>query len=165
MLASELLHMPTHYHFDVCTCVKTAVKKDRQSGENTFGEEHGVPLGTTVQVQVRVPPTTRHTDTEVLMQPTTLLHNHVNIQRFGKGYKDYFEIFLPNENFMLILMIYFGCCCSPSSPLLLLFLLSQSFLGYFDFLFWLLLLFFFFSFFFFNRLHSCLCPPGLQCAR
>ena len=65
-----------------------------------------------------VPPTTRHTDTEVLMQPTTLLHNHVNIQRFGKGYKDYFEIFLPNENFMLILMFYFGCCCSPSSSLL-----------------------------------------------
>ena len=24
---------------------------------------------------------------------------------------------------------------------------------------------FFFSFFFLNRLHSCLCPPGLQCAR
>ena len=52
------------------------------------------------------------------MHTTTLLHNHVNIQRFGKGYKDYFEIFLPKENFMLILMFYFGCCCcSPSSPL------------------------------------------------
>ena len=54
---------------------------------------------------------------EVLIQPTALLHNHVNTQRFGKGYKDYFEIFLPNENFMLILMFCFGCCCSPSSLL------------------------------------------------
>ena len=34
-----------------------------------------------------------------------------------------------------------------------------------DFLFWLLLLPFFSSFFFLNRLHSCLWPPGLQCAR
>ena len=37
--------------------------------------------------------------------------------------------------------------------------------SHFDFLFWLLLLPFFSSFFFLNRLHSCLCPPGLQCAR
>ena len=37
--------------------------------------------------------------------------------------------------------------------------------SHFDFLFWLLLLPFFFSFFFLNRLHSCLWPPGLQCAR
>ena len=42
---------------------------------------------------------------------------------------------------------------------------------YFDFLFWLLreLLLpvppFLFSRFFFNRLHCCLCPPELQCAR
>ena len=34
-----------------------------------------------------------------------------------------------------------------------------------DFLFWLLLLPFFSSFFFLNRLHSCLWPLGLQCAR
>ena len=37
--------------------------------------------------------------------------------------------------------------------------------SHFDFLFWLLLLPFFSSFFFLNRLHSCLCPPGLQCVR
>ena len=69
--------------------------------------------------QVHVPPTTRHTDTGVLMQSTTLLHNHANIQRFGKGYKDYFEIFLPNENFMLILMFYLA-----AAVLLLFFFLS-----------------------------------------
>ena len=37
--------------------------------------------------------------------------------------------------------------------------------SYFDFLFWRLLPPFFASFFFLNRLHSCLCPPELQCAR
>ena len=37
--------------------------------------------------------------------------------------------------------------------------------SHFDFLFWLLLLPFFPSLFFLNRLHSCLWPPGLQCAR
>ena len=61
------------------------------------------------------------------MQPTTLIHNHVNVQRFGKGYKDYFEILLPNEIFMLIWMFYFGCCFLPSLLLSCFFLFSQSF--------------------------------------
>ena len=87
-----------------------------------------------------VPPTTRHTDTEVLMQPTTLLHNHVNIQRFGKRIQRLFRDFFTKMKMLCHVDL--------------------------DDLFWLLLLpFFFSSFFFLNRLHSCLCPPGLQCAR
>ena len=62
--------------------------------------------------------------------------------RFVEKYKDYFfEIFTEVKigmDFILIFCFCF-CYCSPS--------------------------FFFPSLFFLNRLHSCLCPPVLQCAR
>ena len=45
------------------------------------------------------------------------------------------------------------------------FFTKRKFYADFDVLFWLLVPPFFSSFFFLNRLHSCLCPPGLQCAR
>jgi hypothetical protein len=88
-------------------------------------------------VRIHLPPnntTYRHEVFDTPLQEREYPSFWKRIQR----YKDYLEIFLPNENFKLILMFYFGCCCSPSS---------------------------FLSFFFLNRLHSCLCPPGLQCAR
>jgi len=85
---------------------------------------------------------------KVLMHPVALLH--INFKPYNRVWGEYkhqkyslSRFFLPKKN------------CEWKS--------------YFDFLFWLqhvrviiLLLPFFFSRVFFNRLHSGLCPPGLQ---